>query len=211
MKTKKICCHLAFAALLTISVSNGAKASFIIDIVQSGSNVVATGSGSINLAGLSLQASNIGGGEGLMVADSSGYGQIWLGPTSYNVDLYTGLNHGPTFGSGGQSPASSGSGTGVVFNSAEGLFEVATGYSSGTEFSDTSTWNGQTFTDLGITPGTYTYTWGSGGDADFMTLNIGDQTPEPGSLYLLGLGGAGLLLYCWRKRMVRAEPRVTWP
>jgi hypothetical protein len=60
------------------SVSTRARASFIIDIVKSGSNVVATGSGSINLAGLGLQYRGV---AGFMEADHSGYGDIELGLT----------------------------------------------------------------------------------------------------------------------------------
>jgi hypothetical protein len=35
------------------------------------------------------------------------------------------------------------------------------------------TFTGQTFINLGVTPGTYTYTWGTGLNADSMTLQVG--------------------------------------
>ena len=39
---------------------------------------------------------------------------------------------------------------------------------------------------LGLKPGTYTYYWGSGADADSFTLNIG--VPELSPVLLLGVG-----------------------
>lgn len=43
-----------------------------------------------------------------------------------------------------------------------------------------------------MTPGTYTYMWGSGTDADSLTLNVG--VPEPETAALFGTGLLGLLL-----------------
>ncbi|MGH7044737.1 MAG: PEP-CTERM sorting domain-containing protein [Acetobacteraceae bacterium] len=63
------------------------------------------------------------------------------------------------------------------------------GYVSGIQLADTSTWDNVTFADLGVTPGTYTWTWGGAPDGSF-TLKIG--VPEPGSLAILG--GSILLL-----------------
>ena len=49
---------------------------------------------------------------------------------------------------------------------------VPIGYTSGF-LSGTSTYVGKTFATLGITPGTYTYTWGSGPNASSIILQIG--------------------------------------
>jgi hypothetical protein len=46
-------------------------------------------------------------------------------------------------------------------------------YSSGDFISGSMTFTGQTFTNLGVTPGTYTYTWGTGLNTDSMTLQVG--------------------------------------
>ena len=53
----------------------------------------------------------------------------------------------------------------------EGLV-VPDGYTSGSPLSSSSTYSGETFASIGMTPGTYVWTWGSGGSADSMTLNI---------------------------------------
>jgi hypothetical protein len=71
---------------------------------------------------------------------------------------------------------------------------VPIGYVSGSALSDTSTYDNATFNSLGVTPGTYVWTWGSGANADSFTLNIGAAVvPEPSSLLLLGAAFAVLL------------------
>jgi hypothetical protein len=77
--------------------------------------------------------------------------------------------------------------------SSEGLY-LPNGYVSGTNVSDVTTFLGATFASLGVTPGTYTWHWGSGANADSLTLDIVTPTaaPEPASLTLLAVGLAGL-------------------
>jgi PEP-CTERM motif len=63
---------------------------------------------------------------------------------------------------------------------------------SGTYLSDTSTWNNTTLAALGVTSGTYTWTWGTGPTADSFTLEAG-PVPEPATCALLGSGLLGLM------------------
>jgi hypothetical protein len=69
---------------------------------------------------------------------------------------------------------------------------------------DTSTYNNVTFSSLGVTPGTYAWTWGSGANADSFTLKIGDAAtvPQPATLGLMALGllGAAGAGFARRKR-----------
>jgi hypothetical protein len=52
---------------------------------------------------------------------------------------------------------------------------------------------GQTFASIGLTPGTYTWTWGSAINADSLTVQIGPAAgPEPASVRAVGLGLLGL-------------------
>jgi hypothetical protein len=67
-----------------------------------------------------------------------------------------------------------------------GLLGVPQGYVSGNPLSDTATWDSTTFASLGVTPGTYVWSWGTGANQNF-TLQIGPAAaPEPGTLTLLG-------------------------
>lgn len=86
-------------------------------------------------------------------------------------------------------------------NNAGQIF-VPSGYVSGSVLSDTSTWNGTTIAGLGLTPGTYTYDWGTGPTADSFTLQIGPlaTVPEPASFYLLALIAIGFVVMFSRLR-----------
>ena len=71
------------------------------------------------------------------------------------------------------------------------LLLVPQGYVSGNPLSGSATFDNATFASLGITPGTYTWTWGTG--VDSFTLQIGPAgVSDAGStlgLLLVALGG----------------------
>ena len=55
-----------------------------------------------------------------------------------------------------------------------------------------STFNSQTLSSLKLTPGTYTISWGSNGNSDSITLNVGEvgpsgEVPEPASAVIAGV------------------------
>ena len=112
-------------------------------------------------------------------------GMIVTGPRG-GADTYRvpgGPTSGPeTFGNGGGTLASSGSGdiVGTSWNCYESpcarMIHVPRGYVSGTFLSDSATYNNATFATLGVTPGTYVWTWGSGANQNF-TLKI--PVPPP--------------------------------
>jgi hypothetical protein len=112
------------------------------------------------------------------------------------VDDYTGISGPTSFGSGGTTFASSSGGNAVAILGGGGIAEVFVpqGYVSGTSLSDTSTYAGATLLSLGITPGIYTWTWGTGVHADSFTINAGVGVPDAGStLPLLGFASLGLV------------------
>jgi hypothetical protein len=78
-----------------------------------------------------------------------------------------------------------------------GVF-VPAAYTSGAAISDSSTWNSTTISGLGMTPGTYVWTWGSGATADSFTVVV---APEPASLTLFGIGVLSLALLLRRRRV----------
>jgi hypothetical protein len=120
--------------------------------------------------------------------------------------LYFGISGPTSFGTGNFTPVSSESGQfagiidGITIGSLSGAVLVPDGYTSGSTLTSSATWDSTTISGLGLTPGTYIYTWGSvaNGTADSLVVEI--SSPEPSSLILLGMGGVGLLGYGWRRR-----------
>jgi hypothetical protein len=176
-----------------------ALAGYIVDLTQKGSNVVATGSGALNLIGLTHAGP--GGGEAFM---NPGFGVIGTGPVSFEPsDVYTGFTGPFSFGSGSETAASSGSGDAVFMEGTGGELFLPKGYVSGSALSDHSTYDSQTFSSLGVTPGTYEWRWGRGANQNF-TLVVG-TVPEPSTWAMLLIGFAGLGLVAWRSQRRRAS------
>lgn len=160
-----------------------ARAAYTVALAQQGSDVVANGSGTLDLTGLRFAGS--AGVSSSAMTPLIGY--IVTGSTVSATSLYSGVS-GPTgFGSGFLTDASSGTGDLVgIIGSAQEL-QVPAGFDSGSPVSDTATYANQTFSSLGATPGSYTWTWGSGTD-DSFTVDIGPAAvPEPNSFALLAL------------------------
>jgi hypothetical protein len=177
---------LGAATLIGLSATS-ARAGYVVDLTQQGSNVVASGSGAIDLTGLSFFESRT---EAAGLLPSINF--VMTGPVNAGVvHLYSGINGPSNFGSGGFTAASSGSGDRVgIGNDGKVLF-VPLDYVSDSSLSDTSTYAGKTFSSLGVTPGAYEWTWGNGANQNF-TLVIGTVVPEPSTWAMMLLGFAGL-------------------
>jgi hypothetical protein len=183
------------AALLLVSglVASPVQAGYVVTLKEVGNDVVATGSGPIDLTGLSFD--NVFSAQ---AGISPINGAIITGPASAtSFDAYTaflGITGPTTFGSGGTTLADSGSGDIVGINGSSKVLGVPLGYVSGSPLSDTSTYLNQTFSSLGVIPGTYEWTWGTGPNQNFTLIIPTAAIPEPTSLALLGTALAGLLL-----------------
>lgn len=172
------------AAACMLLVMSAANAAVTITITESGSDVVATGAGTINMNGLTLLAP--GGPAALTLPSSS---VLVLGQGGSNI--YTPASN-PNSGLGpGAAMVDATSASGMNFGmGGGGVMFVDMNYVSGTEFTTSATWANASLASLGLTPGTYQYSWGSGADIDTLTVNI---IPEP-STALLGILGSLALL-----------------
>jgi hypothetical protein len=156
---------------------------------------------------------------------------VVLGPigSSTPIDVYTGLTGPSSFGSGGVELANSGSGqivgvAGSLLTTSEGvpipILGVPVGYVSGSSLgTSTDTWDDATFASLGVTPGLYTWTWGSGKDKDSFKLVVAGPpasafaadppaVPETSTWAMMVIGFAGLgLAGCLSGSKTRPAPR----
>jgi hypothetical protein len=193
MKTKS---HFSFAFIALAATLIGfcplkSEAGYIVTLDQVGSNVVAAGSGALDLTGLGVNSVSNQSPDLFPQA-----GTISTGSPAANVVFYTGSISGPgSFGSGSDTPANSGTGdfVGRLYLSGNPEVLAPSGYANNSPLSSSATWNNATFSSLGVIPGTYEWTWGTGANQNF-TLQIGPTSPatvpDAGStwtLLLLGL------------------------
>jgi len=160
--------------------ATSASAPMTVTISESGSNVVMSASGTVDLSGLTLVSSSVGpfGNGGLGINNAT----FVCGASGSSGSSYSGFTSVPSnFGSGSGLPHSSGSGQafGVIMDMAPPyLLIVPTGYTSGANISSTQTFNNTSLSTLGLTNGTYTYTW-LGGSIDVVVGGTPGPTGTP--------------------------------
>lgn len=159
-------------------VATNARAALIINVNEVGSDVVVTAAGTLNLTALSGNESEVTGG--IIWAAAIVGSVISVGsPSSIPVDEYQLVSGPASFGTGAMFQADSGSGD-LVALATNGWIVVPAGYISGAPLSSTSTFEDESLDSLGLTTGSYVYSWGTGPTADTLTLNIGvASVPEP--------------------------------
>lgn len=181
----------ASAAAVLLAPVPASASPYIVRLVQDGSSVVASGSGSVDLTGLTFDQEYLFGAASLW--PSLGY---LLAGTGGDLDGYTGFVGPASFGSGSfpVEAARTGDRVGIIGSSSSfghPVLWVPTGYLSASALSNTSTFASASFTSLGVTPGSYVWTWGTGAEQSF-TLNIVEvpkiDAPEPAALGMFGLG-----------------------
>lgn len=179
---------IALAAAVLIAPAPADATPFVVKLRQQGNNVIATGYGSINLESLICLEGSV---QDAVIIPTEGLLQI--GPVvSTTEQCYSKAFAGPSnFGTGGMSGPWSGGGdfTGVYLIDGFGWVSVPPEYANSTPLSSFSIWEDANFASLGVTPGTYVWTWGRGADQSF-TLIIGGTmaAPEPAALDMFGFG-----------------------
>jgi hypothetical protein len=172
-------------AALLLSCWSSAHAVYTISILETGGNVVMTGSGSINTTGMVSSGSNVCNGAtgvGAITPDVICVGPGTASPTYGGVvsPAVSGLTSGGTFFADSY--------TGVPVFVARTNLILPTGYTSGAPLANSSTYNGKTFASLGLTPGTRTFSLTSG---DTIVIHIGPvatvAVPTVGAYGLMAL------------------------
>jgi len=189
--------RVLFLVALT-SLHTAAHADVIISFQEVGSDVVASYSGSLDLTG----ASPVSSGQNANV--------VYLWPAQsqfYSFSRSVGNYDGwlfpsvvvPTFGTGSMGIGNANLTTGFNFsfdNAGGGNgIGVTSGYTSGAAFAGSATFENATFSSLGITPGTYTWTAGNNN----MTLTT-QAVPEPATSAMAFVGLAYGTYSMFRRR-----------
>jgi PEP-CTERM motif len=177
-----------FLALGAIAAPS-AQAKFVAVFEEVGSNVVETGAGTLDLSDLNpgafptLTEPEVIPNMGIFTAGTIGSeGQFSFSSTGPDI-----------FGSGPATIASSSSGDFTGVGGGTSGIVVPINYVFGDPLSNTSTYLNASFASLGMTPGTYVYSWGTGEHADTFTVIVGaGAIPEPSTWAMMLIGFAGL-------------------
>lgn len=189
----------------------GAQAAYTITIQQVGNDVVAMGSGS-------LDVTPFGGGSSDSrfpnVGTTNGFSFVFVGGsalgsgsavTVYSDEFNPVTGGDAVFGVVGEGGFASSATGDLVGLEPASLFDpdsntklyVPEGYVAGAPLSGTATWADSTINSLGLFAGSYVWAWDDGASADSLTLVIvapggPEQVPEPGTLVLMAAGLASL-------------------
>ena len=168
-----------------------AQAAFIVTLQQVGANVVVTGSGTLDLADLTFPAASIQKRCGVSGhrGDSS-RAHCYSGNYGLQRDHGTDEFREPEVA--GPLPIAAAA-TWSALSALPTSFSCQKATSPAILCRTCRPYDNATFASLGVTPGTYEWTWGTGTDADSFTLTEIGAVPEPASppllaMYLAGLG-----------------------
>ena len=172
--------------LLVLACPPPAVQALTVTMREVGADVVMSGSGSLNLTALQGPIQDLSPAAFVYPALSS-----FLLGTPASIDIYfDNITFPSDFGAG---LGVYGDGSGDVFGPVQYVFNfppeiwVPAGYQSGSPLHAMATFQGESLASLGINPGVYVWTWGSGSDDETLTPNVVQaNTAVPGPLPLLG-------------------------
>lgn len=177
----------ALAVCGVLAFAGAAHAEMLVIITPNGNDVVASFAGSINTTDLTaVGAAN----PGARIHSGFNLGS-YVGMGVHNpalLNFHPGISGPMFFGDGASVPEFDVMGDPFGLIAGNGVY-LAQGYVSETIISGSSTYDNQSIQSLGLFPGTYVYTWGSGEAADSMEVRV---LPEPTAAILLGLGGLAI-------------------
>lgn len=191
---------------LTLALAAPANAAVVVNIYESGGDVISEYSGTIDLGGVSFSSSigtgtdelrpvypayySLGGAYGGFFALTSGAN--WIDLVAFNTIIPASSSTGNLFGFRGDIP----------------LVYLESGYTSGALISGSMTFAGTTLAALGMNEGVYNnlMTWGGSIYADSISMNIStagpSSVPLPAGLPLL-VAGLGMLGFTRRGKKQR--------
>jgi len=203
---------LLVTSLLVLANGAPAQAVLLLKVEQIGSNVVVTGSGSVNLSSLTFGANDNN------FTNTFTATQLYAGPAAFGngvVKSYSGLSGPSTIGTDPDavwSPDIAGS-TGDLFGlvsndqsngdgTGKPLLFLPQSYTSNASLAGTSVYSDTTFAAFGLTDGTIkTWSWGTGDTADSVNVQVG-STPVPAPL---GIAGAGAVFSGIKRRRLNSR------
>ena len=185
----------------TLGLASSAQGAVVIEITESGSDLLITTSGSLDTSGLSGDDPTFVDPV-IFVNDNIAGVLLWsfgVGDQTYYSgpgDGFDTSSFSNTFSSGfGPGAATLVSG-GADFGFSTSLADLWTpaGYVSGSTVSQVLRVTGESFASLGINDGEFAeFSWTSAGGGDSIRMQAG-AVPEPSSSLLVGLGGLALIL-----------------
>lgn len=188
MKTAAVAALALGVGLMAAAPS---QAAFVFTMKEVAGGVELNGSGTINTAALTKGDPNSFSVAGVLPDESV----IRAGESSSDVTEWFGITGPASFGPGTiNRNTSARSGDSMALVGIFGFLLLPDDYDSGDPLSNTGFFAGSTYASLGVTPGTYVWTWGRLAEADSLTLNIVAPTgvPTPGTVLLAGTGLLGL-------------------
>jgi len=131
-----------------------------VNILEVGGNVTVTVDGYVNLNGLTGPTSSV---QSPKIIPNQATTYVVTANTSYNFDRYSGISGPTNFGSSNVTIANAS--TGILpfgIDGSSNYLYLPEGYTGAERITGVTTYNSATFASLGLTQGTYTYTWAGG-------------------------------------------------